>query len=85
MRLQRAGFRKPQSVQLIVYAPHPAANWNAGVAGTAFANPFSAALPGEERRDFLDAVTALLKPILCDADGNWTADYTRLRFAAIKP
>jgi trans-aconitate methyltransferase len=25
---------------------------------------------------------ALLKPILCDADGNWTADYVRLRFHA---
>jgi hypothetical protein len=50
-----------------------------------FADPFSAALPREERGGFLDEVTALLKPILCDADGRWTADYTRLRFAAIKP
>jgi trans-aconitate methyltransferase len=25
---------------------------------------------------------ALLEPILCDADGNWTADYIRLRFHA---
>ena len=25
---------------------------------------------------------ALLKPVLCDADGNWTADYVRLRFHA---
>jgi hypothetical protein len=25
---------------------------------------------------------ALLKPILCSADGNWTADYVRLRFHA---
>jgi hypothetical protein len=25
---------------------------------------------------------ALLEPTLCDADGNWTADYVRLRFHA---
>jgi hypothetical protein len=46
-----------------------------------FANPFSAALPCEQRCDFLDEVTALLKPVLCDANGKWTADYIRLRFA----
>jgi hypothetical protein len=50
-----------------------------------FADPFCAALPSEERGAFLDEVTALLKPVLCDADGRWTADYTRLRFAVIKP
>jgi len=27
----------------------------------------------------------LLKPVLCDSQGRWTADYIRLRFAAIKP
>jgi hypothetical protein len=42
-------------------------------------------LPCEERGGFLDEVTALLKPVLCDTNGNWTADYIRLRFAAIKP
>jgi hypothetical protein len=50
-----------------------------------FANPFVAALPGEERGEFLDEVTGLLKPVLCDGDGRWTADYMRLRFAAVKP
>jgi hypothetical protein len=52
-----------------------------------FANPFCAALPPpqDDRGGFLDEVTALLKPVLCDAAGRWTADYTRLRFAAIKP
>jgi SAM-dependent methyltransferase len=33
----------------------------------------------------LDEVEALLKPCLCDARGNWTADYVRLRVAAEKP
>jgi len=82
LRLRRAGF-VPQSVQLI---PRPT-QLPTGMRGwlDTFANPFSAALPCEERGGFLDEVTALLKPILCDADGKWTADYTRLRFAAIKP
>lgn len=82
LRLRRAGF-VPQSVQLIP-RPTPLPTGMRGWLDT-FANPFSAALPCEERGGFLDEVTALLKPILCDADGKWTADYTRLRFAAIKP
>ena len=29
-----------------------------------------------------EQTVALLRPSLCDARGRWTADYTRLRFAA---
>jgi SAM-dependent methyltransferase len=82
LRLRRAGF-VPQSVQLIP-RPTPLPTGMRGWLDT-FANPFSAALPHEERCGFLDEVAALLKPILCDANGRWTADYTRLRFAATKP
>ncbi len=82
LRLRRAGF-VPQSVQLIP-RPTPLPTGMRGWLDT-FANPFCAALPYEERDSFLDDVTALLKPVLCDANGNWTADYTRLRFSAIKP
>jgi SAM-dependent methyltransferase len=82
LRLRRAGF-VPQSVQLIP-RPTPLPTGMRGWLDT-FANPFSAALPCEERGGFLDEVTALLKPVLCDANGKWTADYIRLRFAAIKP
>jgi trans-aconitate methyltransferase len=82
LRLARAGF-VPQSVQLIP-RPTPLPTGMRGWLET-FANPFTAALPREERGSFLDEVTALLKPILCDAEGRWTADYTRIRFAAIKP
>jgi SAM-dependent methyltransferase len=82
IRLRRAGF-VPQSVQLIP-RPTPLPTGMRGWLET-FADPFCAALPGEERGGFLDDVTALLKPVLCDAEGRWTADYTRLRFAAIKP
>jgi hypothetical protein len=33
----------------------------------------------------LQEVKDRLRPDLCDAEGNWTADYVRLRFAADKP
>ncbi len=46
-----------------------------------FRNPFFAQY-GDEADAVLDEVCALLEPSLCDADGNWTADYVRLRFAA---
>jgi trans-aconitate methyltransferase len=38
--------------------------------------------PENARATTLTNTIALLKPILCDADGNWTADYVRLRFHA---
>ena len=40
------------------------------------------AYPENARSIVLTNTIALLKPILCDADGNWTADYVRLRFHA---
>ncbi|MFZ0816626.1 MAG: methyltransferase domain-containing protein [Candidatus Sulfotelmatobacter sp.] len=80
-RLRRAGF-VPQSVQLIP-RPTPLPTGMRGWLET-FANPFCAALAQNERDDFLNEVTALLKPVLCDSQGRWTADYMRLRFAAIK-
>ena len=82
LRLRRAGF-VPRSVQLIP-RPTPLPTGMRGWLNT-FADPFCAALPSEQRGAFLDEVTALLKPVLCDGDGRWTADYTRLRFAVIKP
>ena len=80
-RLRRAGF-VPQSVQLIP-RPTPLPTGMRGWLET-FANPFCAAVGQNQRDDFLDEVTALLKPVLCDSQGRWTADYMRLRFAAIK-
>jgi trans-aconitate methyltransferase len=49
-----------------------------------FAQSFTAALPDAERPAFLAEVQDSLRPHLCDATGNWTADYVRLRFAALK-
>jgi SAM-dependent methyltransferase len=80
-RLRRAGF-VPQSVQLVP-RPTPLPTGMRGWLET-FANPYCAALPRGERDAFLEEVTALLKPVLCDAQGRWTADYIRLRFAAVK-
>jgi trans-aconitate methyltransferase len=40
------------------------------------------AFSANTRATALTDTVALLKPILCDADGNWTADYVRLRFHA---
>ena len=81
VRLRRAGF-VPQSVQLVP-RPTPLPTGMRGWLET-FANPYCAAVLRDERDEFLEEVTALLKPVLCDSQGRWTADYIRLRFAAMK-
>lgn len=51
-----------------------------------FAGSFAAALPDEDRTAFFAAVQDRVAPQLRRADGTWwLADYTRLRFAAVKP
>jgi hypothetical protein len=42
----------------------------------------TALLPLAEREDYLECVRERIKPHLCGANGNWTADYVRLRFEA---
>ncbi|MCP5146096.1 MAG: methyltransferase domain-containing protein [Gammaproteobacteria bacterium] len=49
-----------------------------------FAGSFLARVPLAERGGYINDVRARLAPLLVGADGVWTADYTRLRFAAIK-
>lgn len=49
-----------------------------------FAESFAAGLPAGDRAAFFEEVQENLKPHLCDADGRWTVDYVRLRFAATK-
>ncbi len=39
----------------------------------------------DEKEKALREVVALLRPILTDGYGAWTADYVRLRFRAKKP
>jgi trans-aconitate methyltransferase len=40
---------------------------------------------GERMDAVLAEVEDLLRPVLCDARGNWTADYVRIRVEAAKP
>jgi trans-aconitate methyltransferase len=42
-------------------------------------------LPASERPAAMEQIVGLLKPVLCDREGNWTADYVRLRFVARRP
>jgi trans-aconitate methyltransferase len=78
-RLQRAAFQ----VEYIEVIPRPT-SLPTGMRGwlETFAIPFTKSVPAERRAEFLDDVTARLRPVLCDQAGNWTADYVRLRFLA---
>jgi trans-aconitate methyltransferase len=49
-----------------------------------FAESFTSALPRHEQPVFIKEVQEALRPDLCDSQGKWTADYIRLRFAAVK-
>ncbi len=49
-----------------------------------FAGALTSQLPRAERTGFLQDVRSQCLPALCDADGRWTVDYVRLRFAAVR-
>jgi SAM-dependent methyltransferase len=44
----------------------------------------SVGVPEKERAQVIEDTRALLRPILADEAGNWTADYVRMRFKAVK-
>jgi len=48
-----------------------------------FAGGFFGTSDDETRRSLIEEIANLLKPVLCDWEGTWTADYVRLRFKAI--
>jgi trans-aconitate methyltransferase len=50
-----------------------------------FANPFFSGMTQEHKAGLIDEVVELLKHSLQDELGQWTADYIRLRFSAVKP
>ena len=79
--LEAAGFTV-RSIELI---PRPTP-LPAGMEGwlNTFRNGVLDLLAPEDRAKAMAETVALLKPMLCDADGNWTADYVRLRFAAVR-
>jgi len=78
-RLERHGFQV-QEIQLIPRpTPLPAgmASWL-----TTFRTGVLESIPEPHRQAVIDETVALLKPVLCDEQGNWVADYVRLRFIA---
>jgi len=80
--LEQAGFTV-QSIDLIPASRHsPAENmaWKTWL--NTFRNGVLDLLPSDDRTAALAATVALLRPILSDSTGNWTADYVRLRFHA---
>lgn len=77
--LEAAGFRV-NSIQLIP-RPTPLPSGMESWLNT-FRNGVLDRLPPAGRAAAVERAVALLKPVLCDFDGNWTADYVRLRFHA---
>jgi SAM-dependent methyltransferase len=80
-RLAAAGFLV-ESIALIP-RPTPLPGDVTGWLET-FAESFASAVAPEERAAFFAEVRETLRPQLCGADGQWTADYVRLRFKALK-
>jgi SAM-dependent methyltransferase len=80
-RLVAAGF----AVDHIAIVPRPT-RLPGDITGflETFAGSFVSVLPPGDRQTYIDDVRRRLKPLLCNAEGVWTADYTRLRFAAYR-
>jgi trans-aconitate methyltransferase len=79
--LEQAGFTV-RSIDLIprpTPLPHGMESWL-----NTFRNGVLDLLAPPDRAAALADTVALLRPILRDGDGNWTADYVRLRFHAVR-
>ncbi len=80
-RLTRQGF----DVSYIALIPRPTPlPGDIGGWLETFAESFTSRVLEADRPGFLDEVREVMKPALCDENGDWTADYIRLRFAAVK-
>jgi SAM-dependent methyltransferase len=79
-RLEQHGF----SVETIELIPRPTP-LPTGMEGwlETFAEPFLRHAPAERCAALVERTIALLEPALRDADGDWRADYVRLRFRAV--
>ncbi len=77
--LEAAGF----VVERIELAPRPTA-LPTGMEGwlQTFRAPFFDQFAEPIRSEVIEYVTELLRPCLCDGEGQWWADYVRLRVAA---
>lgn len=80
--LEARGFRVEQMA--LIARPTPLPTDIRGWLAT-FAGAFTKTIPEAERGGFIEELVDLTRPVLCDAEGNWTADYVRLRFFALKP
>lgn len=80
-RLTKAGFdvRHIEIVPRLTPLPGDVSGFLETFAGT-----FTSVLPESDRAAYLADVRQRIEPSLCGADDTWTADYTRLRFAAYK-
>jgi trans-aconitate methyltransferase len=80
--LEESGFE----VESIALVPRPTPlpsgieNWL-----QTFRNSLLQQLPESQRAPAIEEITHLLRPVLRDREGNWTADYVRLRFLARRP
>ena len=79
--LEQAGF----TVSRIELYPRPTP-LQTGVEGwlETFREPFFDQFDGEDRQQARRYAIGLMQPSLCDDNGNWTADYVRLRVDAAK-
>lgn len=67
----------------LIPRPTPLPNGMKGWLKT-FAGPFLAPFAQSLHEHLLDEAEKLMKPTLCDKEGNWHADYVRLRISARK-
>jgi trans-aconitate methyltransferase len=79
--LEAAGFTV-RSIELIPRPTPLPAGMEAWL--NTFRNGVLGLLAPEDRVKAVADTVTLLRPILADADGNWTADYVRLRFAGMR-
>jgi len=79
-RLERHGFR----VERMALIPRPTPLIRTGMAGwlQTFRRGVLDKLPEELRTTVVKECCSLLAPVLRDGNGNWVADYVRLRFLA---
>jgi SAM-dependent methyltransferase len=79
-RLTQHGF----NVERIALFPRPTPLSEGGMSAwiRTFRRGVLDTLPEEIRNTIVEETTALLEPALCDEEGNWSADYVRLRFIA---
>jgi trans-aconitate methyltransferase len=79
--LDEAGF-KVDSIELIP-RPTPLPTGMQGWVQT-FRGKYLRDHLGDKAEDAIAQMIELLRPALCDTEGNWTADYVRLRFKATR-